>query len=190
MDNFLANENKNNKYLENLLLFILQMKEIKEYMEKENEKIIECYLINHDIINLYFINEKFFYCNNCIDDYKNENKISHYSDLYNEYNEFHFNNIITIFEENNINIKNIKINPIFLLTEKMKYNGIIIPNNFFILKRDYFFRIFGNNSHILKDFILYKVLICKEGIFIWDEKNEKDRLIVYYLYYLNKDILK
>ena len=178
MNNFLSKEN--NKYLENLLLLILQEKEIKEYMEKQ-DKILDCYLINNDMMNIYLKNEKISDCMNYIDIYKEKRRISNYSDLYNEK---HINNIIKIFHDNNVKVKKIQLLPIFLLTENMRYNGINIPYNFYILKQELFYKIFGNASIILKDFILYKVLITKEGIFIWNDKIEK--IIVYYLF-LNKD---
>ena len=181
MSNFLPN---GNKYLENLAIFILQMKEIKDYMVKKGEAILECYLLNNDMINLYLKNEKISDCINYIDDYKKSFNIQKYNDLYNE---IHIKQIIKIFHDYNVNIKNINLFPIFLLTEKMICNGINIPYNFFILKQDLFNKIFGNDPNYLKDFILYKVLICKEGIFIWNEKNEK--IIIYYLYYLNQETL-
>ena len=181
------NQNKDNKNLENLLLFILQIKEIKEYLEQKekDEKTIECYLINNDIANLYLKKEQLSNYNEYVDNYKIYNNISSYSDLYNE---FHIKNLVKIFQSNNINNNTIKnLNPIFLLTENMKLNEINIPYNFFILKKEYFNRIFGNN---LKDlnFIEYKVLICKEGIFVWNAK-KADKIIIYYLYNLNPDML-
>ena len=168
------------KNYENLFLFILQKKEIEEYMDKEDEKTIECYLINNDIVNLYLKNEKISYFFECIDNYKSSKQISNYSDLFNEP---HINNIVKSFLSNTFNNDNIKKNlaPIFLLTENMILNGINIPYNFFILEKNYFNRIISNNSDILKDFIEYKVLICKEGIFVYNEK-KIDKIIIYYLY--------
>ena len=86
MNNIASNENQNNKNLEKLFLFILQIKEFREYMEKEDEKIIECYLINNDMVNLYLKNANINKCLNCIDNYKRSNNISSYSDLFSENN--------------------------------------------------------------------------------------------------------
>ena len=185
MDNIISKENQNNKNFESLLLFILQIKEIKECIEKDYEKIMECYLINNDIINLYLKNAKISSCIKCIDDYKRKNNNLSYSGLCKE---IHINKLVNLFRINNLYNDKIKkyLNPIFLLTENMTLNGINFPYNFFILKKDYFNRIFVNN---LKDlnFIEYKVLICKEGIFVWNKK--KDKVIIYYLYCLNPDII-
>ena len=170
MDNNLPNEKINDKQLENLLLLILQMKEIKEFMDKKEVITLNCYLINKDMINLYLKNEKISECQIHIDKYKIKQKISNYENLYNEN---HINNILKIFRNNNVKVKKINLLPLYLLTENMRYSGINIPCNFFILKEQYFYRIFGNDPNFLKDFILYKVLICKEGIFIWKKKNCK-----------------
>ena len=188
MNNFLSDEKKTNKYLENLLLLILQKKKIKEYIYSHMDSASEfdCYLINNDAINLYLKNEKISDCIKIIDNYKEKQNISKYNDLYNEK---HIKNIIKIFNNNNVKVKIINLFPIFLLTENMTYSGINIPCNFFILEKKIFYRIFGNDPNFLKDFKLYKVLISKEGIFIRKKENKNnEKIIVYYLYNINQDI--
>ena len=68
----------------------------------------------------------------------------------------------------------------------MKINDIDYPYNFFILKKELFEQKITLTESNINNFTKYKVLIGKDGIFIWNEEKDKNKIIIYYRSYKNK----
>ena len=171
-------QNLKQNYLDNLIMFRLQLNEIKNLMNSQNIDInnpLQCYLINNDIIKEFLNNE----ISSSIDQYINL-----------DYNEDQIKDLIYDEYKNNTNINFKKIIPALLLSENLKINDIDYPYNFFIIKKEYFYRLIDINNSIFNDCKIYDVLIGKDGIFILNDEKEKEKFIVYYLYNINLNEFK
>ena len=171
-------QNLKQNYLDNLIMFRLQLNEIKNLMKSQNIDInnpLQCYLINNDIIKEFLNNE----ISSSIDQYINL-----------DYNEDQIKDLIYDEYKNNTNINFKKIIPALLLSENLKINDIDYPYNFFIIKKEYFYRLIDINNSIFNDCKIYDVLIGKDGIFILNDEKEKGKFIVYYLYNINLNEFK
>ena len=186
-------------YIKKLALLQIQKKEMEQMLEdsiKNNNNPLLCCLVNRDIIDNY----KKLYLYEHISHYLNN--LKNKRDSYNlDYGE----EITAIFKKIGVDDDKLLLSeqnslptlPIFFETEKLKIHGYEYPYNFSILKKELLDLLLDQNeSEISGGTIksnctkIYKVLIGKEGIFIWSEEKQKEYIIIYYLDNLSSEINK
>ena len=142
---------KMEKYIRNLLFLNLQLKDIKQNMTRKERTKLRFILVNKDIIDVYLNNEINTDINIFIDQYKNNNNINDYNELYeNKHFDFLLNYFINNYKDKHIKIK--KLNSSFLVPEKLTKNGIEYPYNFFLLRESVFNNLFDINQSNIMDF--------------------------------------
>ena len=181
-------QQKKKRYLRVLSLLYMQIDEFNQMKDKsikDNNRTFECYLVNKDMIDNY--KELFLY-----------ETISKFIQILKEkkkgeinFDYFSKNNILdNVF--NNIGIDFSKLEPIkkklippFFEVETLKIQGYAYPYNFFILRKEIFDSLFekeinNNNIEFSNTFKLYKMLIGKEGVFIWNLNKQKGYISIYF----------
>ena len=158
---------------------------------KDEYKYLKCYLVNKDMIDNY--KELYLYktISKLIEFLKEKKKAIDFN---------YFNNNKNILENcfKNVGIDYSKLEPLekkliptFFETEKLKIQGYYYPYNFFIIREEIFKYLFEKerynqkNNLELSSFILYNMLIGKEGVFIWELNKENKQNKYISIYYLN-----
>ena len=197
MEDFQQQEKMN--YIKKLALLQIQKNEMEQMLEnsiKNNNNPLLCCLVNRDIIDNY----KKLYLYDHISHYLDNVKNKRYSDKYNYEEE-----ITTIFKKIGVDDDKLLLSeqnslprlPIFFETEKLKIHEYEYPYNFSILRKELLDLLLDQNESEINENInksnctkIYKVLIGKEGIFIWSEEKQKEYIIIYYLDNLSSEINK
>ena len=197
MEDFQQQEKMN--YIKKLALLQIQKNEMEQMLEnsiKNNNNPLLCCLVNRDIIDNY----KKLYLYGHISHYLDNIKNKRYSDKYNYEEE-----ITTIFKKIGVDDDKLLLSeqnslprlPIFFETEKLKIHEYEYPYNFSILRKELLDLLLDQNESEINENInksnctkIYKVLIGKEGIFIWSEEKQKEYIIIYYLDNLSSEINK
>ena len=158
--------------------------------DKPKYEYLKCYLVNKDMIDNY--KELYLYqtISKLIEFLKGKKK--------NSINFDYFKNNENVLENcfKNLGIDYSKLEPLvkkliptFFETEKLKLQGYYYPYNFFILREEIFEYLFEkeikNQKINIESFKLYKMLIGKEGVFIWDLNKENKQNKYISIYYLN-----
>ena len=211
-----SNEQQRKKdYIKTLALLCIQIEEMTKLSNKsigfseqpsknckDNKiKYFECSLVNRDIIDNYkdlylysFVSEKL------LDKLKSKN-ISYDFNYFNKTDAFYDIFIKTIgFDNNQFDEEKslFPYYPIIFETEKLKINEFEFPYNFFILRKEIISLIFNNeikidskNQKFKYNFNkIYKIIIGKEGVFIWDSEKQKEYIVVYFLNNFTSEINK
>lgn len=183
------------KYIKKLALLQIQKKEMEQMLEdsiKNNNNPLLCCLVNRDIIDNYKKLYLYERISKIIDNLKNK-RDSYNFDITEIFKKIGVDDDKLLLSEQNL----LPTLPIFFETEKLKIHGYEYPYNFSILRKELLDLLLDQNESEISGGVIksnstkiYKVLIGKEGIFIWSEEKQKEYIIIYYLDNLSSEINK
>ena len=155
-----SNKNEiSQKKLEAYLLYGQSLELIKLYNQEFGEKFLEkekFYLVDKKWLDNYKINLEF-------------NLIKEDAEQY-QYDSYEiFKSKITSCLKRNTTKKPLKINPPELDKELLTDYGILMPKNFFLVKKEIL------ESSFLKSVLTYDIIIGEKNIFIFDNKSENSK---------------
>ena len=187
---------KKERYIKLLSLLHLQtyqFNQMKIKSIKDNPQELICYLVNKDMIDNYKDLSYYNSISNIVD-YIIKKKPIQFDNLFEEQVLKDFINKVGI-DLKKIEPLEKKLIPTFLETETLKIMGYYYPYNFFLIRKEVFEYLFENPDNIpKKEFKEYKVLIGKEGVFIWnatkEKVNENGYIFVFFLNDLCSEINK